>query len=174
MNRYTQGFMEVEAESRPSSPTSEPAHVDPTIDCRIRFRHHHASRRPTETFGSYEESLRARPLMSTSQTAFDEEAFDLDLTPWDPFPTRPDFEFAEFVRKHRLPLPAIDDLLKKIAGSWASESKITIRSAKQLRDYIEASVPDVTKVSKVQCAWVHALIGLKVPRRNCSDELQRS
>jgi hypothetical protein len=57
--------------------------------------------------------------------------------PWYPFPTRADFEFAEFVTQSRLSTPDINHLLDRMRGFWATGCKIKARNADEIHQWMK-------------------------------------
>lgn len=98
---------------------------------RIRFDYHPASKRPSQTFSSYEESL--------EETGYNIDR-EIPSKPYAPFPTFADFDFTEFVLEHRLSSSVINDLLKRLHTTWASQVLVTMETAEELEQYVKMSI----------------------------------
>lgn len=126
--------------------------ASPIHDCRIRFDYHPKSGRAPRIFENYEDSLQLNGTGSQGSQVHTLPDNSSAPPPWHPFPTRPDFEFAEFVTRWKLPAPAIDELIRNVASSWSNGSHITMESAAEVTDYLTASIPDLTKVRSVKAS----------------------
>lgn len=108
-------------------------------------------------FATYDECF-AYEQVGAPEGVLNQDGIDGSEELWHPFPSRVDFDFADFVRRHRLNAKTTDELMTKIAGTWAQGSFITMASAAEVDKYVAASVPDRTKVGTL--SWnsrqVHA------------------
>ncbi|KAG9023501.1 hypothetical protein FS837_005781, partial [Tulasnella sp. UAMH 9824] len=100
-------------------------------DCQIRFDYHPASKRPSQNFSSYEESVEGNT-----------HGIDMELPakPYAPFPSFADFDFAEFVTENRLSSSVINDLLKRLHTTWANNVLLTLETAEEIEQHIKMSV----------------------------------
>ncbi|KAG9041259.1 hypothetical protein FS837_012488 [Tulasnella sp. UAMH 9824] len=102
-------------------------------DCWIRFDHHPASKQASQTFSSYEESIQGNPWSGDRES-------ELPAKPYAPFSTFADFDFAEFVTEHRLSSSTINDLLKRLHRTWASQVLVTLETADEIEQHVKMSI----------------------------------
>lgn len=126
-----------------SEPISHPQGLSQQTPPQIIFEYHPASKRPPRIFNSYEDSLKREAGNIPAET-------EGSTKPWYPFPTLPDFDFAEFVSENRLSIPTIDSLLDRLRRVWAPATRITVRNGDELKGYIDASISERTKVRCLQ------------------------
>ncbi|KIO23838.1 hypothetical protein M407DRAFT_26763 [Tulasnella calospora MUT 4182] len=100
-------------------------------DCQIRFDYHPASKRPSRTFSSYEESTEGNTWSGDRE---------LPAKPYAPFSTFADFDFAEFVTEHRLSSSVINNLLKRLHTTWASQVLVTLETADEIEQHVKMSI----------------------------------
>lgn len=100
-------------------------------DCQIRFDYHPASKRPSRTFSSYEESIEGNAWSGDRE---------LPAKPYAPFSTFADFDFAKFVTEHRLSSSVINDLLKQLHTTWASQVLVTLETADETEQHVKMSI----------------------------------
>lgn len=64
-----------------------------------------------------------------------------------------DFDFAEFVQKHRLSAAVVDSLLERLGQVWTSPKscRVTMQNFAEVDQYTKAAIPDRAKVS-VACS----------------------
>jgi len=65
---------------------------------------------------------------------------------WKPFGSEADFDFTEFVTRHRLPNSVIDDLLHRL-GLWCDSAKVTFKTHRDVDNISAEAVASTTKVS---------------------------
>lgn len=118
----------------PVSNASSPA---PESYYRVEF--HPACGKPPRTF-----PLDSQPLSPDTEQAY---AYSGPNPPWEPFPTRADFDFAEFSSTHGLSNSQINDLLTRLRGVWASNVHITMRNATDVRNGWDHAASIFPKVS---------------------------
>lgn len=116
---------------------------------RIRFDYHPASKRPSQTFSSYEESL--------EETGYNIDR-EIPSKPYAPFPTFADFDFTEFVLEHRLSSSVINDLLKRLHTTWASQVLVTMETAEELEQYVKMSIEPTVAVLGCLFAQIRPLM----------------
>jgi hypothetical protein len=65
---------------------------------------------------------------------------------WKPFQSEADFDFSEFITKHRLTKSVIDDLLQRLTV-WCNTSRISFKTHRDVDESTTAATASTTKVS---------------------------
>ena len=90
--------------------------------------------RRVQAFEDYGKEVHEFPLPPTS------------TTPWEPFQTRADFEFAEIALQSSLKRKEIDSLIKLINAVASGDVKFSLTSEAQLREIWDAASNQLTPV----------------------------
>lgn len=87
------------------------------------------------------------PLDGPDQNCRDETVYTGPDPPWAPFPTRADFDFADFVTTNNLSDAVTNDLLRRMREHWASDVHITASSANEVNKNLDQAANPFSTVN---------------------------